>query len=259
MLALRIGLDLSTLAVPPKEALHVAARLGVDAVEIDARGALRVEEFSRTALRQLRKILNDLNLRVAALSYRSRRGLATPDELDRRVNGTKAAMQLAYGLGTNVIVGTLGPLPPPDSVAWQMLTSVLDDLGRHGQHVGATFVAETGTDSPATLSRLLGALPEGTLGIDLNPGSLVVAGYSPREAVQALGSWILHVHASDAIHGLAQGRGVRVPLGQGAVDLPAILGALEEFDYRGYFTIRPHEGSDAMHQASAAVQYLRRL
>jgi sugar phosphate isomerase/epimerase len=109
------------------------------------------------------------------------------------------------------------------------------------------------------MARLLAALPEGALGVDFNPGNLVIAGHSPREAAQALGRWILHVHATDAIHGFSPGRGVRVSLGQGAIDFPALLGALEEFNYRGYFTIRAEGTSDPVRQSAAAVQYLRSL
>lgn len=259
MFALRIGLDLQSLAMPLREALHAAAGLGADAVVIDARGAVRSGEFSRTAVRELRKMLEDFRLRVAAISYRTRRGLVTMDELDRRVDGTKAAMEIAHSLGANVVIGTLGPLPPPDSESWQVLAAVLDDVGRHGHRVGAMLAAETGTDGGETLAGLLRVLPEGTLGIDFNPGNLVISGLDPREAVHALGAWILHVHASDALFGLTNSRGVRVPLGEGSVDMPALLGALEEFGYRGYITIDVQPADDALRQAATAIRYLRRL
>ena len=41
--------------------------LGAEAVEIDARNELRPEEMSQTGVRQLRKMLEDLNLRVSAI------------------------------------------------------------------------------------------------------------------------------------------------------------------------------------------------
>ncbi len=259
MPALRIGLDLQTLQMPFREALHTAARLGVDAVVLDARQTIRPNEFTQTGVRELRKVLEDLHLRVAALSYRSRRGLVTMDELDHRVTGTKAAMDLAYRLGSDLVIGTLGPLPQPESEAWQVLTTVLDDLGSYSQRAGAVFAAQTGLDTGDAFARLLRSLPEGALGVDFNPGDLVIAGHNPREAVQALGSWILHVHATDAIAGFSQSRGRRVPLGQGAVDTPALLGALEEFGYRRYFTVQPNPGDEAVRHATTAVQYLRSL
>ena len=259
MPALRIGVDLASLELPLKDGLHTAARLGVDAVEIDARGLARPRDFPQTAIRQLRRLLEDLSLRVSAVSYRTRRGLVTAEELERRVDGTRSAMQFAQQLGAGVVVGSLGPLPPPDSEDWAMLLGVLDDLGRHAHRVGALLAAETGTDSGESLARLLGSLPEGTLGIDFNPGSLIVAGHAPREAAPLLGPWILHVHATDAIGGLSPGQGVRVSLGQGAVDFPSLLGVLEEFRYRGYFTVRSEGTGEPVRQSAAAVQYLRSL
>ncbi len=259
MPALRIGIELASLRLPLKESLATAARLGVDALEIDARRMARPEQFSRTALRQFRKALDDLNLRVAAVSYRTRRGFGTAEQLERRVDGTKTAMEFAYNLGAHVVVGSLGPLPPPDSENWSILVAVLDEIGRHGHRVGATLAAETGAESGDALVRLLTALPEGTLGIDFNPGNLVVAGHSPQEACMALGRWVLHVHVTDAIRGYSPGSGTPVPLGQGEVDFPALLGALEGLNYRGYWTISTDQSGDPLNQAAAAVQYLRRL
>ena len=56
MLQLRIGIQLSSLGQPFKKALLTAARLGAQAVEIDARGEIQPREMTRTAVRQVRKM-----------------------------------------------------------------------------------------------------------------------------------------------------------------------------------------------------------
>jgi L-ribulose-5-phosphate 3-epimerase len=58
---------------------------------------------------------------------------------------------------------------------------------------------------------------------------------------------------------LARGRGLEVPLGRGSVDYPALLGALEERGYRGYFTIQRDTASDPETEIGQAVKYLRSL
>jgi sugar phosphate isomerase/epimerase len=216
--------------------------------------------MTQTAVRQLRKLLDDQRLRVCAVSYRTRRGYDVLDELDRRVAGTKQAMQMAQALGASVVVNHIGQIPvEPEGPQWTLLLQVLTDLGRHGQRVGAMLAAQTGSVNGSDLARLLAALPDGSLAVDLDPGQLVMNGFSPLEAIESLSQHIMHVHATDGIHDRNRGRGQEVPLGRGSVDFPAILGALEERGYRGYFTIQRDHSDDAEYEIGAAVKYLRSL
>ena len=258
MPALKIGVELASLRLPFKKALHTAAKWGADAVEIDARDEIRPQQLSRTGLRQLRKTLEDFRLRVSAVSFRTRRGYDTPADLEPRIAGTKAAMELAYGLGATVVVNHVGRVPKDEGAEpWRLLVEVLDELGRHGNRVGALLAAETGTESGEDLARLLAALPEGAIAVDLNPANLLVNGFSPREAVDVLGPSILHVHATDAFRELSTGRHTRVSLGEGAADYPALLGALDQHDYQGYFTVTHPTADDPMQAVVDAIGYLR--
>jgi sugar phosphate isomerase/epimerase len=121
------------------------------------------------------------------------------------------------------------------------------------------LAAETGTESGEDLARLLAILPEQGVGIDLNPGNLIAAGHSPLEAIAALGPSIVHVHPTDGMCDLARNRGERVPVGQGTADFPSLLGALEEHDYRGYFTIGSQGTGDAVGGVGDAIRYIRQL
>src|SRR5947199_9336035 len=143
MLQIRIGVELASLRMPLKKALLTARELGAEAVEIDARNELRPEELSRTGVRQMRKMLDDLNLRVSAVSFRTRRGYHVPQDLEARIDATKRAMQLAYDLGTKAVVNAIGPLPhESDAAATTTMIEALADIGRHGQRVGALLAAE---------------------------------------------------------------------------------------------------------------------
>ena len=260
MLQIKVGVQLASLKLPLKQGLLTAARMQADAVEIDLRSDLPAGELSRSAVRQLRKMLDDLNLRISAASFRTRRGYHVIDDLDRRIEATKQAMTLAYDLGASVVVNHVGRVPPEsDALAWNTLLQALADIGRHGQRVGATLAAETGTESGEELARLIHALPPGSLGVDLNPGLLVLNNHSPREATAALADHVLHVHATDATRDVAQGRGLEVPLGRGSVDYSEILALLEERQYRGYLTIERRQSDDPVFEIAQAVKYLRSL
>jgi len=235
-----------------------AAELGAEAVEIDARGEVRPRELSQTGVRHLRKMLDDHSLRVCAVGFQTRHGYNVYDNLDRRVTATKEAMDLAYKLGCGIVVNHVGQMPSnregPD---WELLVETLTDLGVYGQRVGSTLAARTGAESGEDLATLIAALPQGSLGVDFDPGRLTVNGHSVKDAVTSLGGHVLHVHATDGVRDLAQGRGTQTPLGQGAVDYPELLGVLEECGYRGYFTVERPMAAQPVLEIRQAFEYLR--
>jgi sugar phosphate isomerase/epimerase len=259
VIALKLALDLATLEQPPLASLQSAAELGVEGVVIDARGDFALLRLSQTGIRQLRKTLADSRLRAAAVRFRTRRGYSDLADLDARIEATKKALNVAYALGAGVVLNHVGRLPSPDSADWNTFREVLNDLGRFGQRVGAMLAAETGADSPADLARLLAALEPAALGVDLDPGALVLGGHAPLEVVETLGTSILHVHLTDARRDSFAGRGRFVPPGEGSADLPALLSALEAHDYRGWLTVRPTENANPVEQAAETIRNLRKF
>jgi sugar phosphate isomerase/epimerase len=205
-------------------------------------------------------MLEDLNLRVSAINFRTRRGYHVQDDLEARLDATKRAMRLAHDLGTNVVVNAIGRVPlENDTSATSTMVEALSDLGRHGQRVGAVLAAETGTESGEELARLISRLPPGAVGVDFNPANLIINGHSAREAVRALGQHVVHIHATDATRDLAIGRGIEVSLGQGNAEFPELLGILEEHQYRGFITVARRDTDDPIAAARQAVEFLRNL
>jgi sugar phosphate isomerase/epimerase len=269
MLHLRIAIHTASLREPLRKALVSAAQLGAEAVEIDAPSQLRPSELSQTGRRQLRKMLDDLNLRVAAIGFYTRRGYDAPDDLDRRVAATKEAMQMAYVLGCNLVINQVGNVPsaealsengdPAEHVRLQRLVEALTDLGHFADRCGARLAAETGTESGEDLARLLASVPEGSLAVSFDPGNLIINGFSPLKAIHALGPHIAHFHVRDGVRDLARGRGLEVPVGRGTADFPQLLASLEEYDYRGYLSLLRSHCEDPAGEFALAIEYLRNL
>jgi sugar phosphate isomerase/epimerase len=254
-----VGIQLAGLRQPFKQSLLTAARLGADAVEIDARSEVRPGDVSQTGLRQLRKMLDDLNLRVSVVRFATERGYNVAAELDRRIAATKAAMQLAYSLGAPAVANGVGRIPEgAEGTDWDLLVEVLDELGRFGDRVGARLAART-YDDPTLLERLIDRLSPGAIGVDLDPGALIVGGFSPLDAAARVGRHVVHVHARDAVRDVAARRGVDVVLGRGSADFPALLGALEEHSYRGDLTIERRDPTAPVEEIENAVAYLKSL
>lgn len=260
MAELRIGVQLKSLRQPLRAALRSAAELGARGVELDARTEVRPQEMSQTALRQLRKLLEDHRLAVCAIGFSTRRGYGNLDELDRRVEATRQVMQMAHALGTPFVINQVGRVPEKsEGSEWETLTEVLRELGEYAHRVGAMLCADTGSESGADLLRLVQALPDGALGVNFNPGNLVSNEHSALEAAQVLGPYVRHVHAVDGVRDLSKGRGMEVELGRGAVDFPEIIATLEEHGYRGYYTVARDGASDPLGEAARAIRYLRSL
>jgi len=93
------------------------------------------------------------------------------------------------------------------------------------------------------------------LGLDFDGGHFFCIGEDPCDAWEKLKSHVAHVHLDD----MPASRSHRhMQLGEGAVDIPALLGCIEEYDYKGCITIRV----DAYEQkaedlVAASAQYLR--
>lgn len=256
----KIGIQTRSLRQPLRQALRTAARLGADGVEVDARTELPPAEMSQTGLRQFHRLLADLNLRVSAVAFPTRRGYEVADDLERRVLATQAAMRFAHDLRAEVVINRIGNVPESsEDPRFGRLVEVLSALGTFGERVGARLAAQTGGESPEQLARLLSALPDHTLGVDLDPRALILGGYSPRDAVDVLGRYVLHVHASDAVRDARAGRAIGVELGRGTADLPELLGRLTEFDYRGWVTIECRDAANPLAELENAVAFLRSL
>jgi sugar phosphate isomerase/epimerase len=258
-MTVKIGIQTRSLRQPLRQALITAARLGAQGVEIDARTELPPAELSQTGLRELHKLLGDLGLQVSAVAFPTRRGYDVRDDLERRILATQAAMRFAHDLRTDVVINRIGHIAAEDDPSFTRLVEALTSLGAYGERIGARLAAQSVEESPQNLDRLLAALPEQSVGIDLHPRGLVFGGYSPLEAVEILGQHVLHVHACDAVRDASTRRASEVELGRGTADLPAILGQLTEFDYRGWVTIERRESTNPIPEIENGVAYLRSL
>lgn len=243
--------------MPFRSALRTAAEIGAQAVEINARREIRPEDLSRTGIRHLRKMLADLNLQVCSLMFPTENGLGEPSQLDRRVDALKATLSAAQPLGTSVVVAELGSVDfASDSPNAKVLQQVLLEIGRHGNRVGAWLAVRTGMHSGETLHHLLGLLPSGTIGIDFDPGSLLMHGHSPEDSLRKVAPHVLSFRAFDAVRD-GTGQAKHVQLGRGSVDFAMLFGLLEEHHYRGYIVVERRTDEHAGLSCQQTIEYLK--
>jgi sugar phosphate isomerase/epimerase len=255
----RIAVQTRCLGQPFKKALLTAARLECDGVQFDARQELRPSDLSATGARQVRKMLDDLDLRVASIAFPTEYGFANASRLEQSMDGAVEAMRMAASLQGEILLLNLGSLPETaDLSEWRVLTDALGSLSSRSLHFGIQLAAYVPGADPSHLAAWIDSMPEGTLGVDLSPAAIIAHGRSPAEFVAALGPHIIHVHGNDAVRDLTSNQGLEVELGRGSADFPALVGQLQEFHYRGWITITRHS-SQVVEEIGNAVTYLRAL
>jgi sugar phosphate isomerase/epimerase len=255
-MTLQLAVALRCLGQPLKPALQLAARYKAAGVQLDSRNELKPSDVSTTGRRQFVHMLSELGLQLASLDFPLRRPLWDADRLEARVEGLKQTMEFAYDLKSKVVTTRLGGLPDESDVAGRnLLDQVLEDLTRHGNHVGVTLALGTGRESRARLQEVLRAITSGPIGVNFDPASAVMSGASPSEMLMELRQFISHVMIRDAVRE-AEG-GIEVPVGRGEVSWDEILALLQETGYRGWLTVDRTAGDDRAGDAARAIQFIQ--
>ncbi|MGQ9761389.1 MAG: sugar phosphate isomerase/epimerase family protein [Thermogutta sp.] len=260
MLRIRLAADLGAIEEPLPQLLNRMREMQLDGVELDLLKLMPLEDFTNTAIREIRKSLADRNLSLAAVRYRARGGIHRPMTIENHLENIKKVMELTYRLGGNVTIVNLGHLPSDQtSPDWQILREIVQDLCRFSERSGSVVAAETGRSPPQDFVALLDALPESGFGVDISPGELVVHDFDPVSAIETCGRRIVTFHATDAINRPGK-RGYDIaPLGRGDIDYPAVLSALEKTNFPGFIILRPTGDHAPLEEIRRAKEFLYRL
>jgi sugar phosphate isomerase/epimerase len=260
MIRTPLGLRLNP-SQPIREQIREAAKLGAKGVVVDAIGDLAPQRLSETGRREFRLLLRSVELRLIAVSLPTRRPFDTVDQLDDRLQRAESAFLMAYDLGTSLVLAKVGGIPPEgEAIARETFVGAVRELGRRADHKGVRLAIETGPDPGETLRAFLDNLASIGLAASVDPASLLQSGQDPISVVRALGSWIAHAYATDAIgSAIVSTLARRSGFPAGALDWEEYLGALEEVNYQGYLTIWPDPDRPAGSQFTAMVQRLSRF
>ena len=260
---LRCCVALSVFGTRLKPTLKRAAATGAEGVLIDTRYGINPAEFSATAIRHLRKHLEELGLVLAVTSFPTRRGFADRRDLEARVEAVRGAMSFARALGTDVVTLGIGPIPSDEvNEAGRndrdLLVEVLNDLARHGNHVGAIPVIDVAACDLETFKTLLEAVDAGPIGVDFDPAAWTGRGINPVETFREWFDVVRHVWARDAVRA-SDGSFREVPVGRGEVAWDEMLAVLAEAEYTGWVTAGASGGDNPADDAARAVSMLRAI
>lgn len=256
----RLAVSIAALGEPFRSALKRLCNWGVQGAEWDAVGELAPEALSQTGRKELRHLLEAHQLSAAGVRIPLSRGLDQAEGLELRLERLRRALQLAYDVGSRIVLVDPGTLPDSDQVpSWQLLRDALETLGRYGERVGAVLAVETGPTSPAVWRQFLDRLQSEGLGVLLDPATLIGYGFEPEEAVGQLHPHIRYVQARESRRGSRSHPATEVPLGHGHVDWIGLLEALRHADYRGWLAVKCQPSLTARQDIEAGLRFLRQL
>lgn len=271
-----IGVMLDSFRKSPKEALLLAAASGADGIQLYAtHGELAPENMDAAARRDFRSRTADAGLKISAVCGDLGCGFANAALNPELIRRSKLIMELAKELGTDIVTTHIGVVPTDKKAErYAIMQDACGELARYANDLGSHFAVETGPERSEVLKEFLDSLGSKGVAVNFDPANLVmVAGERPETAVKNLGEYIVHTHAKDGrqifyrdpevIFGLKPDDGIKqpsfeeLPLGEGDVNFPQYLKALEATGYRGYLTVEREVGNDPCGDINKAVKYLR--
>jgi sugar phosphate isomerase/epimerase len=257
------------------DALRLLADLGYDGVGLTLDhmhlDPMAPDLTART--RHVRRLLTELGLGVTVetgaryvLDPRRKHGptLLDPDPDDRaaRVRLLVTAVRVAAELGAHAVHCFSGVTPngtDPDT-AWKRLEEAMTPVLAAAQAVGMPLAVEP---EPGHLVSDLAGFHQlrerlgdpALLGLTLDIGHCqCLEPAPPADCVRDAGPWLRHVQIEDMRRGVHE----HLPFGDGEIDFPPVLRALEETGYQGLTVVElPRHSHAGPELARASLEFLR--
>jgi len=174
-------------------------------------------------------------------------GLVPAPYRDTRISELKSGSDFAKLLDVENVATHMGFLPEnPNTEEYRLTVCAIRDVAEHCKRNGQYLLFETGQETPVTLLRTIEDIATGNLGINLDPANLIMYGKAnPVDALDVFGKYVKDVHAKDGMYP-TDGRklGKEVPLGEGKVNIKALVKRLKEVGYDGPLTIEREISGD---------------
>ena len=273
-----IGIIVDSFKTDTYTAIETAAKLGAKGIQMySTTGENSPENLVGAKRREMLDIVKSNGLVFSAICGDLGQGFADKEKNPQLIEKSKRIMELALELETNIVTTHIGVVPADkNSEKYKIMQDACFELSRYADSLSAHFAIETGPETSAVLKSFLDGLSSKGVAVNLDPANLVmVTGDNPVEAVYNLKDYIVHTHAKDGIKLLdvdpeilygeieteiQNARAfIEKPLGQGNVDFPAYLKALEDIGYRGFLTIERECGAEPQKDIAMAVDFLKGL
>lgn len=278
-----IGIMADSLRMPIRDAIVRSAELGANGVQIYAvDGEFCFENVPDTKRSDYKALLKANGLVISALCAQFEGpGFMVPELNRKRIRESRKVMDLAVSLDCHIVTTHIGAVPKDvNSERYATLIDACRKLGEIGESYGGYYAIETGPEEPERLKAFLEDVGSKYVKVNYDPANLVmVTDSDPIKGVYTLKDYIVHTHAKDGENLLPCDPeliyGPDAPdigellnktpyfretkLGEGKVDIPAWIKALEEIGYDGFITIERECGDQPDKDIAEAVEYLKAI
>jgi sugar phosphate isomerase/epimerase len=189
-------------------------------------------------------------------------GFALADEAEAksRVERTRRIMDNTRLLGAAIVqthIGTVAENFNDRKVV--NMRKCLEEIGRYGERIGVVLATETGPEPAATMKRFLDTIRVPAIKVNYDPANLAMNGFDCIGGVAELKDYIVHTHAKDGRREKdAQGHKEQ-PLGQGEVNFPRYIAAMDAIGYKGFYVIEREVGENPARDIAEAKKFLDRF
>lgn len=194
-------------------------------------------------------------------SIRATGGFGNPADRPERLARLAWGIDRTVALGLSDLTMHAGYLPEVGDPGRSAMLETLAQAGEMADAKGVTLAFETGQETAELLRRTLDDLASPRIKVNFDPANMLLYDKGdPIAAVALLGPDIRSVHLKDAIRPASPGIwGREVPLGEGEVDIPRFLEALDRSGYRGPLMIEREVGDQEERAADIrrGIEYLR--
>lgn len=271
-----IGVIINSFRCDLRLAVEKAAKVGAQGIQVySTNGEMAPENLTPEKRREFLKLVKDNGLVISALcGDLGSGGFTVKENNPAKIEKSERILDLAKDLETDIVTTHIGVVPEDhDSDRFKIMQEACFSLAEYADSVDAHFAIETGPETSATLKSFLDSLNSRGVAVNLDPANLVmVTGDDPVQAVYKLKDYIVHTHAKDGkqlfyldpdiVYGMkkdviiTEDSFIEVPLGEGSVDFPAYLKALEDIGYNGFLTIEREVGDNPEKDIIKAVNFL---
>ena len=190
-------------------------------------------------------------------------GLVPRQYREARITRIKQVSDFAKKTGIPGVQTHCGFLPEnPNEPLYNEAVNAIRTVAGYCKQNGQTFRCETGQETPITLVRAIKDIGLDNVGVNFDAANLVLYGKAnPVDAVEVLGPYIMGVHAKDGLYPTNPRQlGREVPIGEGKVNFPVLIGLLKKAGYTNPLTIeREIEGAKQTQDILGAKAYLEKL
>lgn len=272
-----IGVIIDSFRCDLKEAVKKAAAVGANGIQVYAsRGEMDPDNMTTAKRKEFLDVVKSNGLVISALcGDLGGGGFSIPENNPWKIEKSKRIIEMAKELETDVVTTHIGVVPEDaNHERYKIMQDACFRLAEFADSIDAHFAVETGPETSANLKKFLDSLGSKGVGVNLDPANLVmVTGDDPVQAVYNLKDYIVHTHAKDGkqlfylepeiVYGVKKDiiveddSFIEVPLGEGSVDFPNYLKALEDIGFKGFLTIEREVGDDPAKDIGNAVTFLR--